>query len=228
MKKVKGAAAFTAALLAVNSATLVFAAGSQGGGATGIGRFEGNVSSNVFDVEVPLLPEDDSGYSSAISFIIDPNDLIRRTSAAKYEDAGETFAASAKGVYFKNENSYDTYSGRSDNITAINKGTNDVHVSVKAELLDYTGITIQDTKPADWTSIDTAGLYMAITKDETTPDPQTIKEVDSAATATLKDDLSGLDTSGFDLTYTAEAGYQYVIPDTATYESYLKTNNTLR
>jgi hypothetical protein len=220
MKKVKGAAAFTAALIAVNTTGIVFAAGPQqsGGGAQGIGRFEGNVSSNVFDVEVPILPEDDSGYASEVSFILDPNDLIKRTSAAKY--AGDTFADSAKGVYFKNKDAYDTYSGKSDKITAVNKGTNDVNVSVKAELIDYTGITLQETKPADWTTIETAGLYMAVTKDETTPDPKVIKEVDSVASAALTDSLSGLDTNGFDLTYTEEGGYQYVIPETATYESY--------
>jgi hypothetical protein len=171
MKKVKGIVAFVAAVMALNSATVVFAAGKLGDTTKGVGTFEGNVSNNVFKVVVPALTED----TSTLDFILDPNDLLEKTEYARIKaaDSEATFDADAKGFYFQNSTGDYSYSGKSDKIIATNKSTRKVDVSIKAVVSGCSGVTFTDynnTDAMDWTSVTAPTIYLALNNDA---DPDT-------------------------------------------------------
>lgn len=106
---------------------------------TGTGSVEDWVDTDVFCVVLPTTT------GNEFNFILDPQDLITKTSGAKY--SGKTFDSSAKGLYFANVagSPAKDYSGTSDKLKVINKSTGDVDVSLEATVTGLDGITLSDT-----------------------------------------------------------------------------------
>lgn len=225
MKKVKGIAAFAAAVMILNSATVVFAADKRENGTKGIGRFEGKVDApTAFRVVLPTISEEDAdGYSSALKFILDPNGLISGTGGERYGkafDPGSTEEypdlnsnyAGTKGLYFPNTGTYYDYSGKSDILKASNVGTTQVDISVKATLSNYGDITLVDVNDEDFEwSNDEAELYMAITKKvDSNPAPAAISVENNVASAKIGERLDSAEGgNNGTLKWTEEQGYHY-------------------
>lgn len=221
MKKVKGIAAFAASVMALNSATVVFAAShSQSTDANGVGTFEGNVSRNdVFSVDLPTIPEVE-GAANPLDFILDPNDLIKQTEGAKYPGVSFDYNSDSahsgtptKGLYFKNTGAYYDYSGKSNDIVAYNMGTNDVKINATANLSDATGINVIDSYTSAYTwSTTEPEICMSVTK-KATANVRNIMNADGEAT--LTDTVDGVNTtSGWKISYNTESEkYEYIPED---------------
>lgn len=208
MKKVKGIAAFAAAAMALNSATVVLA---QSSNAKGIGSFEGNVSDDIVSgLIVPTIADE------TLNFILDPNELIKNTAAAKYKPDNE-YVQFENGKHFFFKNADNNYSSRSDEITVKNNSSKKVDVTVEATLSKYDGITLSGSE--DFSADDEGKMvYIALNKQTTGA------AVNAAMTETgckLNEALDGVADTGFDYTYnTEEEKYEKVLKDNVDGQSY--------
>lgn len=100
------------------------------GTTTGTGDVEGIVNKDVFKVELPTIADGDTTFN----FILDPQGLITDTAGKAYEDENATFDTTANGLYFANPKDDNTveYKASSPSLTAKNKGTTDVDVTLTA------------------------------------------------------------------------------------------------
>lgn len=210
MKKFKCIVAFAATVMALNSSTIVFAA-TQSGEANGTGTYEGNVSNAVFSVLVPTIPiEAETHHSTALDFILDPNDLIVKTNALKYktQDNNEyvTFSGD-KGFYFKNKDN--NYSATSDTMTAKNKGINKIDVNVTATLSDYSNIALINSDPTKATNDEIFGennqnAALCITLNKIVDNGDSVKSAITTTAAQIGGVVDGVNGDAF--TYTWAAG----------------------
>jgi hypothetical protein len=126
----------------------VFAANASGdattspasGSTTASGELEGWVNKSVFCVELPTVNENDTTFQ----FRLDPQDLIgeTKTDDGKYGVDGLELADSdtSAGLYFIDSDG--KFSSTSAALTATNKSSVDVSVSVSATLANATGLTL--------------------------------------------------------------------------------------
>ena len=156
MRNYKKILAAGLAVSMVMGSSVVALAEDQEGGTSGTGGLEGSVSTDVFSVVLPSVPE--SG-DTTFDYILDPEGLIAKAGADKY--AGKTFEENAT-LFFANtaEGAAKDYSSTSDALKVINKSSSDVAVEVKATIASIDGITMSDDKSfADDTN---ASLYLAL------------------------------------------------------------------
>lgn len=122
---------------------------------TGQGYFQDKVDMKVFRVVVPTQ-RDNTKEADLFDFILDPQDLISQTGAARYKKGkvlnGTTKMVSVNNftkssLYFVNSvNGVKSLSDTSDELTIINKSTMDVSVSVNAKVTATTDIGISTNK----------------------------------------------------------------------------------
>lgn len=177
---------------------------SAEGSTTGNSQLEGIIDKDIFDVVLPTIPQDDSTFD----FIIDPQGLIAATNNAAYQNA--IFSDADKGVFFKNEG--DNYSSTSNSLTAVNKGTCDVDVTLSAvadALKDDTaGYDIQLADSASFASSDTTiSLYLALISGNDTA-------VLTEDGASISSSLTAAPTDAYEVKYNNGA-YSYELTDVA-------------
>lgn len=158
-----------AATMVMGSSVTVFAA-DEGGSTSGSGSLDIVEATDIFQVELPTVPENDTTFN----YILDPTGVIAETDAAKYE--GKKFVPD-KTLYFQNTGdnqvtdsvdgtdvTYD-YSDSSNKLTATNKSTMDVDIKVKATISAVKGITMasSSTFAEDKTE---PMLYLALKDDD--------------------------------------------------------------
>lgn len=131
----------------------------------GSGDVEAIVNKDVFSVVLPTVED----HASTFNFILDPQGVIKSTNNAAYE--GATFSDHT-GVYFMN--AADTYGKDSAVLTATNKSSYDVDLSLSAtasDLADTTkGYRIPLTDDSSFADDMTTSLYLALVSgDKTVP-----------------------------------------------------------
>lgn len=187
-------AAVLATTMVMGSSMTAFAAE---GTATGTGKLEGTVNTEVFSVVLPTVAED----GSTLAFTLDPEGLIKKTNAAAY--AGKVFGDGT--LFFANVGDSDTtYSNTSDTLTVTNKSSVAADVTVKAMVKKNTGIALSDDKA--FTDDTTASMYLAIV-DANNTDGVAIG--DDGATVTAEVDAAP--DGAYKYSWTEDDGYTYVL-----------------
>lgn len=128
---------------------------------TGIGRIEGNVDKEIFQV---VLPADTSGV---FDFVIDPQGLAYKTNGAAY--GGKKFEDNAS-LYFRRsdgETEFD-YHSTSDAVTIVNNSSVPVQVILTASIEPSSESGIGLTQDREFTDDTSASLYLALTDGENT------------------------------------------------------------
>lgn len=149
---------FTAFSLAA-AMTLVLAiptfAEIEEGSDIGIGKVEGSVPTDVYQVVLPTVG------SHTFDFILDPLELIEQTDGARY--GGKTFEKSST-LFFRRMDgrAKEDYSSTSDPITITNKGSIPVDVSLNVRMLPSSLGGIQMTNDREFTGDKSASMYMAL------------------------------------------------------------------
>lgn len=114
------------ASMVMSSSLVAFAADptpAETGTSGGSGEIEGVVDTSVYNAVLP------TESTTAYDYIVDPQGLIRKTNAAKYE--GKEFGEGT--VFFENVNgSTSSYSNTSDAATIVNKSSKNLSVTVTA------------------------------------------------------------------------------------------------
>lgn len=187
------------------------------GTVNGTGGMEGQVSEDVFCVVVPASVQGGNAATfDGFDFVMDPQKLITQTEAEKYVSgssaAADSFVAD-KTLYFVNRTDR-KLDDTSDYVLVTNKSSMDVDITLEAEMKNYTGITLSETKDfAD----DSISMYMAVIGNgkETA-----IKETDGAE---VKGTIKRAATDAYKIVYDAAGGYSYKLvsedpADFATYE----------
>lgn len=194
----KIAAGLLAATMVVSSSMVAFA---DEGSTTGAGELEGTVSTDVFKVALPVIPED--GSDTTFDFILDPEGLIKATSAEKYN--GAVFGDGT--LFFANvSDSGTSYSNTSDALDITNYSSIAVDVSLSAAVSNMAGITLtQDSAFTDDTS---ASIYLAIT-DGT----NTVAITEEGASVNTQMDAAGEGAYSVEWNST-EGKYEYKLDDT--------------
>ena len=177
----------------------VFAADSSktvSGRVTANGSLEGYVDTNVFSVELPVIPE------GTLNFIMDPEDLLQKDSSAY---PGATFYE-GNGLYF--QTSTNIYTENSAGITIVNKSSVPVTLSVSASIdLSQDGISFTDDP--EFTNDAVPSIYLALT-DGITPYPVDAEEEIVTMTVTL----DAVDESNYEVIYDPDEGYSYRLKST--------------
>lgn len=204
-------AGLLSATLVMSSSMVAFAAeGDEGntGTSTGTGTLEGILNTDVFDVELPTVPENDTTFD----FIVDPEGLIAETEALKY--SGATFEE-GKILFFKNISEQGTsYSSTSDGYSIKNRSTMDVDVTLEAEAtLGAEGLKLTDD--STFTEDETTSIYLAMKSGETT---KAIMEGGSSMTVMIEKAPEG----AYEVIYDTETTkYDFVMTDEAKAEGYV-------
>lgn len=122
----------------------------------GIGKVEGNVNEDIYQVILPTITD------KTFDFIMDPQGLINKTNGAAYK--GKTFEKEAT-LFFrrKEEGVKDDYSNMSDAVTITNMSSKEIKVSLNISILESSlkGIILTDDK--EFIGDTCASLYMAYT-----------------------------------------------------------------
>lgn len=174
MSKYKKVLAGTLAATMVLGSSFAALAADATGGSTGAGSVDVPEASNIFQVKLPVQPEEDQ--PSQFDYILDPTGAIEATDAAKYN--GATFADDAT-VYFQNKadsttasgaasgaasggaNAGVSYSDTTDAQKVINKSTMAVNVTVRAEVAESEKISMSENKTFA-ANDKSASLYLAL------------------------------------------------------------------
>lgn len=164
------------------------------GTTSGDGNVEGIVNKDVFKVELPTIPADNS--DTTFDFILDPQGLIKDTNGAAH--TGDTFDENAKGVYFANpqDGGGNKYMASSPALTAKNKGTTDVDVTLTAtaKALSDSGYAIGLSEDDTFTDDKSTSVYLALVSGDQT----------AALTkdgATITDTLNAAPADAYEVTY---------------------------
>lgn len=181
-----------AATMVMGSSVVAFA---DEGTASGEGKLEGTVNTEVFSVVLPTQTEGDA----SLAFILDPEGLISKTNQAAY--SGKTFGTGT--LFFANTGGTTDYSNTSDKLTVTNKSSVKADVSVSATITGNDGITLSSDKTfADDTS---ASMYLAIV-DAANADGVAIDDKGAKVSATLDEAPVG----AYEYTY-ADGAYKYAL-----------------
>lgn len=173
------------------------------GSTSGDGNVEGIVNKDVFKVELPTIPDDDS--DTTFDFILDPQGLIKDTNGTAH--TGATFDENAKGLYFANPQSDNSikYMGSSPALTAKNKGTTDVDVTLTAaaKALSGSGYTIGLSEDETFAGDKSTSVYLALVSGD-----QTAALTKDGATITHT--LNAAPEDAYEVTYnTTDSKYEY-------------------
>lgn len=132
-----------AGVMVLGSSIVAFAAD---GGTTGQGNLDIAEQTDIFNVVLPVEPEDGSQFD----YIVDPTGVIKVTEAEKYD--GAKFEDD-KTLYFKNtkpedyddqsgSNPFVDYKSTSDTLKVTNKSTMEVDITVNVSVAAVEGITL--------------------------------------------------------------------------------------
>lgn len=195
MKKQKILAGVMAATMVLSSSVVAFA---DEGTATGEGKLEGTVDTDVFSVELPTVATD----GSTLAFTLDPEGLISKTNNAAY--TGKTFGDGT--LFFQNTSGTTDYSNTSDTLTVTNKSSVKADVTVTASV-NAAGIALTDDDTfADDTS---ASMYLAIT------DGTTETAIGNSG-ATVTAEIDAAPDDAYVYKYDATNGYSYELDSSFT------------
>lgn len=158
-----------AVAIAASGSLAVFTADSRAypkGSSKGSGSIEGVVSTDIFNIVLPAVPEKvvdkNAPIATIYDFILDPQKLLTNGGFADEKYPGKTFEPDAS-LFFENTvgtPSYD-YSHTSDPLTIQNKSTMDVDVRLNATLAGMSNITL--TNDETFTDDKNASVYLALT-----------------------------------------------------------------
>lgn len=148
-----GVSVVTASLV-MSSSLVAFAADPAGTGTSGgTGAIEGIVKTDVYTADLP------TESATAYTYIADPQGLIRKTNAAKYD--GAVFG---EGTLFFTNNGADStvsYSNTSDALKIVNQSSKNLSVKVAAKATeDASGATLAAAKTFTGTAKE---VYLGIT-----------------------------------------------------------------
>lgn len=195
-------AGFLATSMVLGSSMVAFAAPPETGTTSGTGELEGTVDTEVYVVVLPTISTPDTTFN----FILDPEGLIAKTNAARYN---KTFEEGAT-LFFENANGTTDYSSTSDALVVTNKSSIPVDVKLEATIADATGITLTDDKT--FAGDTDASIYLALT-DGTNTKPLTDAGVE--LTSKLEYDTDAYEMK-WDATANAGSGaYVYELTDAA-------------
>ncbi len=215
------AVVLSAAMVVGNSAIAFASSTATSSPATatlsGIGRLEGPVSSNVFKVELPTVPEGPSG----LDFILDPQELIKATKGERYLSSnaknGTGISVNSKSditdssLYFATSvNGAVKLGPESGEMKIVNKSTRAVTASINAHFSAVpSDITVSsdktfegNTQPSFYLALKADGNETSIS--ETNAVVGT-KVLDSAASYYTKEYVSANDSYVYTLTSANEA-----------------------
>lgn len=162
---------------------------------TGDGTVEGIVDTNIFNVVVPTTVSE----GSIFDYIMDPQELIGETDAAKYvAGAGKLGSENTpvsinsgnftkSSLYFVNDltvSGSTRLSNTSDPYKLINKSVMDVDVSVNAKLSGAQGVSVSTDKT--FKDAESTSMYMAVKEGSTEKAISTADAADYLLTATMK------------------------------------------
>lgn len=169
------------------------------GNQTGDGSLEGYVNKDVFAVVLPTATE------ATFKFTLDPQGLIAesQTSSTAKDDFKSATVEDGATLLFKNTNG--NYTSKSDTLTAKNKGTSPVDVSVEADAQNIDpSVKLSSSETFDGTD---PAIYLALTSGSTTNTMDT-----DTKKATLKTSLSGVNSENYQVKYNTDK-YEYVLKD---------------
>lgn len=193
MKNYKKLIAGTMAAVMVFGSSIVASAADQSDSTTGQGSLDIVKESDIFDVVLPVLPEEGSPFD----YILDPTGVIEATDHAKYGDAnfesGQTLFFAVSGG---------DYNHVSDTLTATNKSTMDVEITVKASVAEATGITMAEDTNFVSGGDATAQLYLGLFDDTDNQSGLAITVEGVEATATI----AGADDE-YEVKYVSDGDY---------------------
>lgn len=135
-------AVLLAGTMVMGTGLTAFAADDKKGSTTGTGEFEGHVEKSVLLVQLPTVSTEAEAVNP-FNYTMDPEGLIAATEGAKNKDA--TFETGAN-VYFLS--APNTYTKDSKKLKVVNKGTTDADVTVEAETIANSDITMVAGKDA--------------------------------------------------------------------------------
>lgn len=199
-----------AAVMVLGSSVVAMA---DEGSTTGQGSLDIVKESDIFNVVLPVVEEE----GSVFDYILDPTGVIAATNADKYSNAN--FEAD-QTLYFAVTGEDNDYAHKSDTLTATNKSTMDVEISVTASVAEVAGITMAEDAAS--VSDGDAALYLGLFDDAEKTEGVAITVEGVEATATI----GGADDQ-YQIKYIAEGDYyEKVLKDDAsdfdTYNFYLE------
>ena len=167
----------------------------------GTGSLEGYVDKNVFAVVLPTTDE------NTFKFTLDPQGLI---SASKDSGSSKADFASAdveEGATLLFKHTDGSYGSKSNDLTAKNKGTSPVDVSVEADATNIDSSVALSS--SDTFSGSDPAIYLALTSGDTTNAVDT-----DSKKATFEASLSGVSTDNYQVKYNnGTSKYEYAIKD---------------
>lgn len=197
-----------ATTLALSSTVVGLATDDRRGSSTGTGSLEGTVDNEKWSVVLPVVETDDTTFN----FILDPEGLIKQTKGERYTD--ETFEDGAN-VFFTNTAEGKTYdhSSTSDSLTATNKSTMAVEITVSATVKNYDGITLTTDKT--FANDKNASLYLALA------DGTNTKAVDTTGSASITSKINAAADGAYKTKWNADSEkYELVESDEAKEDDY--------
>ncbi len=190
-----------AASLVMSSSLVAFAADPAGTGTSGgTGSIEGVVKTDVYTAVLP------TESTSAYTYIADPQGLIRKTDAAKYD--GAEFGEGT--IFFTNagENNKVSYSNTSDAAKIVNQSSKNLSVSVTATATEAAnGATLAAAKSFTGTSKE---VYLGITDSVEGNGEKPLTTTGATMTAVL----GAAPEDAYEYSYVkdgADAGYKYTL-----------------
>lgn len=199
------------ATMVMGSTGVVFAGGSEGS-STGEGELEGVLNSDVYDVVLPTVS------AGTFDFILDPEGLIDKTDAGRYE--GATFTGTS-GMFFKNDES--SYSDKSNAFKVINKSSTEVTLDVTATVTDLgDNVALVGLNASDAPNFTTGNdavpeIYLALTDGA-----QTTPEVVPVVTTPASGDTPAVSEAELADKTLDDADDQYAVKWDDTNEKYVK------
>jgi hypothetical protein len=168
------------------------------GDSTGVGSNEGPMEANPIKIVLPTVAD------GTYNMILDPHDLIARTSNKKYN--GKTFVTNysddtkVNNRLFFDDDTANQYSNESKTATVTNKSYDDVNLVVTVEVDPKTNEFEFVKTAADLTSTEDAQMYLAVTDGTSTV---AVEAPGDDAEATVGDPTAAVTTAGAEVTATA-------------------------
>lgn len=195
-----------AASLVMSSSLVAFASGGDTpahageGGSTGTGGIEGVVKTDVYTA---ILPTETT--NTTYKYIADPQGLIRKTDAAKYN--GAEFGEGT--VFFANagENNTVSYSNTSDAAKIVNQSSKNLSVSVTAKATASTDTDAAALAGSNTFSGTDKEVYLGITDSVTGNTEQAL----TASGATMTAVLGAAPENAYEYSYDETDGYEYTL-----------------
>lgn len=209
MKNYKKILAAGLAVSMVMGNSVIALADDMEGGTSGTGGLEGTVSTDVFSVVLPSVPETGD---ATFNYILDPEGLIAKAGSDKY--TGKTFEENAT-LFFANTaaDAANNYSSVSDALTVVNKSSSNVTVEVKATVASIDGITMSGDKTfKDDTK---TSLYLAL------KDANNETAITAEGGATLTSTINAAASDAYEIKWnTTDSKYENVLTEAAKKDDY--------